>query len=72
MLVLARKVGQTVLIGGEIEVTISAVRGDQVRLAIQAPRAVTILRKETLEAVEEGNLAAVDSALLSLPNLSSD
>jgi len=62
MLVIARKVGQTVLIGDQIEVTISAVRGDQVRLAIQAPRAVTILRKETVEQVEAGNAAAVDSA----------
>jgi carbon storage regulator len=69
MLVLARKVGQTVLIGGEIEVTISAIRGDQVRLAIQAPRAVMILRKETVEAVEQGNRAAVDSALMTLPHL---
>lgn len=67
MLVLARKVGQTVLIGGEIEVTISAVRGDQVRLAIKAPRAVVILRKETVEAIERGNRAAVDAAPLTLP-----
>ena len=62
MLVIARKVGQTILLGDEIEVTVAAVRGDQVRLAIQAPRAVTILRKETVEQVELGNAAAVDSA----------
>jgi carbon storage regulator len=62
MLVIARKVGQTVLIGDEIEITVAAVRGDQVRLAIQAPRAVTILRKETVEQVEAGNAAAIDAA----------
>jgi|RhiMetdeSRZDD1v2_1073273.scaffolds.fasta_scaffold3183159_1 carbon storage regulator len=62
MLVIARKVGQTILLGDEIEVTVAAVRGDQVRLAIQAPRAVTILRKETVEQVQMGNAAAVDSA----------
>src|SRR5437879_6185881 len=69
MLVIARKVGQTVLIGEEIEVTVSAVRGDLVRLAIQAPRAVTVLRKETVEQVERGNAAAVDAAvnLVDLP-----
>jgi carbon storage regulator len=61
MLVIARKVGQTVLIGDEIEITVAAVRGDQVRLAIQAPRSVTILRKETVEQVEAGNAAAVDA-----------
>jgi carbon storage regulator len=62
MLVIARKVGQTILLGDAIEVTVSAVRGDQVRLAIQAPRAVSILRKETVEQVEMGNAAAIDSA----------
>jgi carbon storage regulator len=62
MLVIARKVGQTVLLGGEIEVTVSSIRGDQVRLAIKAPRDVTIYRKETVEQVEQGNAAAVDSA----------
>lgn len=62
MLVIARKVGQTVLIGDEIEITVSSVRGDQVRLAIQAPRSVSIHRKEAIEQVELGNAAAVDSA----------
>ncbi len=62
MLVIARKVGQTVLLGDQIEVTVSSIRGDQVRLAIHAPRAVSIYRKETVEQVERGNTAAVDSA----------
>ena len=62
MLVIARKVGQTVLIGDNIEVTISAIRGDQVRLAIAAPREITILRREVVEQVEQSNVAAVDSA----------
>jgi carbon storage regulator len=62
MLVIARKVGQTLLIGDEIEVTIAAIRGDQVRLAIKAPRSVTLLRKEVVEQVELGNAAAIDSA----------
>jgi carbon storage regulator len=62
MLVIARKTGQTILLGDEIEVTVSAVRGDQVRLAIKAPRSISILRKETVEQVEMGNTEAVDSA----------
>jgi carbon storage regulator len=62
MLVIARKVGQTLLLGDEIEVTVSAIRGDQVRLAIQAPRSVAVLRKETVEQVERGNAAAIDAA----------
>jgi carbon storage regulator len=62
MLVIARKVGQTVLIGDQIEITVSSVRGDQVRLAINAPRAISIFRKEAVEQVERGNAAAVDAA----------
>jgi carbon storage regulator CsrA len=48
MLVIARKIGQTIRIGDEIEVTVSAIRGDQVRLAIQAPREIPILRTEII------------------------
>lgn len=48
MLVIARKIGQTIRIGEDIEVTISAIRGDQVRLAIQAPRQIPILRTEII------------------------
>ena len=62
MLVIARKVGQTVLVGEEIEITVSSIRGDQVRLAINAPRRISIFRKEAVEQVERGNAAAVDAA----------
>jgi carbon storage regulator len=62
MLVIARKIGQTLLIGEEIEITVTAVRGDQVRLAIQAPRTITVLRKEAIEQVALGNANAVDHA----------
>jgi carbon storage regulator len=62
MLVLTRKIGQTVVIGDEIEITVSSIRGDQVRLAINAPRSIAILRKETVEQVSLGNAAALDSA----------
>jgi carbon storage regulator len=49
MLVLARKVGQSIIIGGSIEITVIEVRGEQVRLGIAAPRTVTVHRKELLE-----------------------
>jgi carbon storage regulator len=58
MLVIARKVGQTIVIGDGIEVTVAAVRGDQVRLAIKAQRSIPIQRRETLEAVQRDNVAA--------------
>ena len=62
MLVISRKIGQTLLIGDEIEITVSAVRGDQVRLAIKAPREVSILRSEVVDQVAQGNAAAVQGA----------
>ena len=52
MLILQRKEGESLLIGDEIEVTVLAVEAGRVRLAIQAPRDVTILRSELRVAAE--------------------
>ncbi len=49
MLVLSRKQGETICIGGNIEVTVLATTGNRVRLGIAAPRDVNIVRKELLE-----------------------
>ncbi len=46
MLVLTRKIRETIIIGGTIRVTMVSVRGRQVRLAIEAPREVSIVREE--------------------------
>lgn len=46
MLVLARRVGEKILIGDTIEITVSAVRGNVVRLAVNAPREVRVDREE--------------------------
>jgi carbon storage regulator len=46
MLILTRREGETLLIGDNIEVTVLAVNGSQVRIGIEAPREVTILREE--------------------------
>jgi carbon storage regulator len=62
MLVIARRIGQTFLIGDDVEITVSAVRGDQVRLAIKAPRNITILRSEVVDQVAQGNAAAIGDA----------
>jgi carbon storage regulator CsrA len=52
---------------------VTSVRGDQVRLAINAPREIPVLRKEVVEQVSQVNAAAVDSAddVLRLVNLAS-
>jgi carbon storage regulator len=48
MLVLSRKINETIVIGGNIRVTMTAIHSRQVRLAIDAPRDVPIIRQELL------------------------
>ena len=49
MLVLTRKMGESIQIDDNISVTVSEVRGGRVRLSIDAPRSIRIVRKEVLE-----------------------
>jgi carbon storage regulator len=49
MLVLSRKTGQEIVIGDNIRITVVAVRGEQVRLGIEAPRDVAVDRQEVHE-----------------------
>ena len=58
MLVLARQRDQTVIIGDDIEVTVVDVRGDKVRLGINAPKHVSVHRKEVYEAIRKENREA--------------
>ena len=74
MLVLSRLKDQTIVIGDDIEITIVDVRGDKVRLGINAPRCVSVHRKEVYEAVKRENEAAArmrPQDLSSAPQLSS-
>jgi carbon storage regulator len=59
MLVLTRKIGEQILIGDDIVITVLDSRGEGVRIGIDAPRGVKIQREEVLRAVTEANLAAV-------------
>lgn len=49
MLVLTRRVGERLLIGRDVEVMVTRISDGQVRLAVQAPQSVPIMRKELLE-----------------------
>ena len=62
MLILQRKEGESLLIGEEVEVTVLAVEAGRVRLAIQAPREVPILRSE-LKAAAQTNREAMDEEI---------
>ncbi|WP_130178222.1 carbon storage regulator CsrA [Cryobacterium sp. SO1] len=58
MLVLTRKQGEKILIGDDIVITVLEVRGDSIRLGVDAPRGISIQRAEILKAVTEANLEA--------------
>ncbi len=62
MLVLTRRIGERVLIGDDIELTVLEVKGDSVRLGIQAPRETRIQRAEIVAAVESENRSAAQTA----------
>jgi len=53
VLVLTRRANQSIMIGHEVVVTVLEVRGDQVRLGIDAPRAVSVHREEVYRALQE-------------------
>lgn len=58
MLVLSRLRDQTIMIGDKIEITVVDIRGDKVRLGINAPPEVPVHRKEVWEAIKRENRAA--------------
>ena len=62
MLVLSRKINESIQIGTDVEVTVIDVRGDVVRLGINAPQKTQIWRKELWDVIVEENRAAAQAA----------
>jgi len=62
MLALTRKVGESIVIGDNVEITIISVTGDQIKLGIDAPRSISIHRKEIFLQIQEENKAAAASS----------
>ncbi len=58
MLILTRKIGEGLLIGNNIRVVVLEIRGKQVRLGVEAPGDIAVLREELLEPVAQENRRA--------------
>jgi carbon storage regulator len=69
MLVLSRKVGESIVIGNDVVLTVLEVRGEQVRLGIVAPRSVTVHRKEVHDELVGANREAAASPPVDISTL---
>jgi carbon storage regulator len=61
VLILTRRVGENIVVGDDIVISVMEVRGDAVRIGIQAPRTVTVHREEVYRELQQANRAAAQS-----------
>ena len=69
MLVLSRRTGESVVLGEDITVTVLEVRGDVVRVGIDAPRSLKVHRAELLQQLEQSNREAASPSDDTVANL---
>ena len=69
MLILARKVNEQIMIGDQIEISVLDIKGDQVKLGIEAPRQVKVYRREVYQAIQDENVAAARAKPDHIPRL---
>ncbi|SHI38664.1 carbon storage regulator CsrA [Lutispora thermophila] len=61
MLVLSRKKDEAILIGDDIEIIVTEIAEDKVKIGVRAPKNMKVLRKELLEQVKEENIHSAES-----------
>jgi carbon storage regulator len=69
MLILSRKINEKIMIGDDISVTVIEIRGDQIRIGVDAPKQVKVYRQEVFDLVKAENQAAADAEMARLPQL---
>jgi carbon storage regulator len=55
MLILTRRVGESVMIGDDVAITVLRVKGNQVRLGVNAPKTVSVQREEIFQRIQQEN-----------------
>lgn len=63
MLALSRKANESIIIGNDIEITILEVKGEQVKIGINAPKSVPVYREEVYAQIKEANKEAVSGEI---------
>jgi carbon storage regulator len=63
MLILTRRIGESVMIGEDVSVTVLGVKGNQVRIGVQAPKSVSVHREEVYERIKMEQQEGVEPAL---------
>ncbi|KML41303.1 carbon storage regulator CsrA [Cytobacillus firmus] len=71
MLVLTRRLKESIMIGDDIEISILSIEGDQVKLGISAPKNVDIHRKEIYLSIQQENSSATQTEANAIKSLSS-
>lgn len=61
MLALSRKLNESIVVGNNIEVTILEIKGEQVKIGVEAPKSVPIYRKELYTQIQEANREAASA-----------
>ncbi|NRT73724.1 carbon storage regulator CsrA [Clostridium beijerinckii] len=72
MLIITRKKGDSLMIGDDIEITISKIDDGSVKIGINAPKEIVILRKELYEAIKNENKQAINIDINLLKNIKRD
>lgn len=62
MLALSRKQNEAIVVGNDIEITVLEIKGDQVKLGINAPKSVPVYRKELYVQIKDANKEAIEQA----------